>query len=362
MTEPNPSELPIYPKMRGLDFSENSNPLGPPDSVREVFLRADRYLNVYPDYKNVAVNAELARFHGVDVDTVTICNGSLEAIFALPRLLDSSRPGLMAPTYWGFEAGIRNQGKECDKVFFDRTLEFPLVELDALAGRSTILYLCNPNNPTSSYLCLDHLLPLVRNNPGCHFVVDESHLLLHEEYRTESLAPFVEQLGNVSLVYSLSKFFAVAGFRVGTLISCRRVVEAYRNWQVPYSLNTIAQACFPVCLRDADFITTTRRMMPVLVRDLCEALAEFEWLRVVPSRTNFVLTELLDGTEAVALHEDLESRGIFVRELTRSYPGIPGEWVRISVGRPEAHRRLVAAMRESHHALSARPAAAGLGR
>lgn len=330
-----------YEKMGGYDFSENANPLGPTEKIQKALRQCSGYINVYCDYKNIDINNDLAKFFEVQTDNVAIANGSLEAIYALPRFLDSSKATIIAPTYWGYAAGLEAIGKKCNKITLDKNLEYDLKKIDEAAKNSTMMFICNPNNPTSSYIYKKDIIKIIKENSNCHFIIDESHLLLHDNFFEETLSNNVEGLGNVSIVYSLSKLFSVAGLRVGALISNHKVIEQFKKWQIPYSLNTMSQVIFPVCIRDEEFVKRTRNDIHKLVKELEEDLKKFEWLEVKPSTTNFIICKIKRGITAVELAERLQKDGIYIRELSNSYSEINGEWIRISVNRREFNKLLI---------------------
>lgn len=332
----------ITSKMLGDDYSENANPLGPPEELCTSIREMSQYINIYPDYKNIDINNKLAKFLHTDLENTVVCNGSLEAIYAIPRFLDASKTSIVVPTYWGYAAGLEAIGiTEYNHVQFDKDFEFDLDAMKKAAADSTMMFICNPNNPTSSYLCKSKMLELVRSNPDCHFVIDESHLLLHDYYDAETLSSMIEELGNVSIVYSLSKLFSVAGFRVGALVANKEVIAKFKKWQVPYSLNTIAQNIFPIALEDDKFVQKTRIEIHELVKELIASLKNISYLRVKDSITNFVLCEVTGKITAVELAAKLEEDGIYIREMTTSYSEINGEWIRISVGTKELNKRLI---------------------
>lgn len=335
-----------YEKMGKEDFSENANPFGPPQKAEEALCMCSKYISVYPDYKNVDINNDLSGFLRVPVENVAICNGSLEAIYAIPRILDSSRVSVVVPTYWGYEAGLKTIDKECIKIRLTANWEFDLNKMGEEAKKSTIMFICNPNNPTTSYLFKKDMYQLVKSNPNCHFVIDESHILLHNDYYKETMNTEVENLKNVTLVYSLSKFFSVAGLRVGAVVSNYKMIEKFKKWQVPYSLNTVAQVIFPVCLKDKEFIDFTRQNISTLVKELSDDLKQFDWLEVKKSKTNFIMCKVKNRITAVELARKLEKDNMLIRELTTSYPEVNGEYIRISVNKREFNKKLIETIKE----------------
>ncbi|MBE5806465.1 MAG: histidinol-phosphate aminotransferase family protein [Clostridiales bacterium] len=334
-------ELKEYQKMGGNDFSENANPFGPSRKVEDALRMCSKYLNVYSDYKNIDINNDLSEFLQVPVENVAICNGSLEAIYAIPRILDSSKTTIVVPTYWGYEAGLKTIDKECNKVQLTDDFEFDLEKINEAAKDSTMMFICNPNNPTSSYIFKKDIYEIVKNNPNCHFVIDESHMLLHDDYLEETMNCEVETLGNITTVYSLSKLFSVAGLRVGAVVSSASTIEKFKKWQVPYSLNTVAQVIFPICLKDKEFVEYTRKNISKLVEELSNDLRQFDWLEVKESKTNFVMCRIKDRITAVELANKLQEDKIYIRELTTSYPEVNGEYIRISVNKRELNKLLI---------------------
>lgn len=334
-------ELREYEKMEGIDFSENSNPFGPSREIEDALHMCSKYLNVYSDYKNIEINNDLSEFLQVPVENIAICNGSLEAIYAIPRILDSSKTTIVVPTYWGYEAGLKAIDKECYKIYLTKDFEFDLKAINEAAKKSTMMFLCNPNNPTSSYVSKEDIYPIVKNNPNCHFIIDESHLLLHEDYSEETMNSEVEKISNITTVYSLSKLFSVAGLRVGAVVSNAKTIEKFKKWQVPYSLNTIAQVIFPLCLKDKKFVENSRKNIHKLVKELSDDLKQFEWLEVKESKTNFIICRVKDKITAIELAEKLKKDRIYIRELTTSYPEVNGEYIRISVNKRELNKLLI---------------------
>ena len=334
-------ELKEYPKMGGYDFSENANPLGPTEKIQQALKQCSGYINVYSDYKNIEINNDLAEFFKINVENIAIANGSLEAIYALPRFLDSSKSTVIAPTYWGYSAGLEVLGRKYNKITLTKELDYDLKQIDRVAKESTMMFICNPNNPTSSYIYKKDLFKIIKENKNCHFIIDESHLLLHDNFFDETLSKDVQKLKNVSIVYSLSKLFSVAGLRVGALISNSDVIEKYKKWQIPYSLNTMSQVIFPVCLKDKNFVEKTRKDIHLLVNELQDELSKLDWLEVKPSITNFIICKIKRGITAVDLAEKLQKDGIYIRELSNSYSEINGEWIRISVNRREFNKLLI---------------------
>ncbi|MCL1972441.1 MAG: aminotransferase class I/II-fold pyridoxal phosphate-dependent enzyme [Endomicrobia bacterium] len=339
-----------YKKLQTFDFAENANPLGPSSIMSDSIKFFSKYANIYPDYKNIEINRHLSDFIMSPNKNTVVCNGSMEAIFAIPQLLKTKKAGVIVPTFWAFEFIINKLNIPLKKSFLkiDNNLKYNIQDIDELAKECDLIYICNPNNPTSSFIHPQKLMKIIKKYKDCHFMIDESHILLKNNHMKLSLLNHIKNFSNVknvTLIYCLSKMFSVAGCRIGAMVSNKNTVKLFKDWQIPYSLNTLAQAFFPLALKDRNFVNSTRTELHDLRKSLIKMLQTIKELRVIPSNTNFILCEIKNGSSAVNLISNLEKEKFYIRELTTHYKDFPGEWIRISVNNTYLNTKLVEAIK-----------------
>lgn len=324
-----------------LDFSVNSNPFGPPPGVRAVWDEVA--IARYPDRECLALRAALAAHHCCSTEQIWAGNGTAELIWllALAYLRPDDEVLVAPPTFGEYAVASRLMGARVRSLPIRPQDGFrPDVDAlaDQIAARSPRLtFLCNPNNPTGTYLGRSAVEALLAANPSGLLVLDEAYVAFVRD--PWDARPLVET-GRVVLLRSMTKDCAMAGLRLGYLVAAPPVVETVRRVQPPWSVNAVAQAAGTAALRDEaqGFIdrtlAETRAAKETLVRDL-EALG----LRIHPSATHFFLVEVRD---AAATRARLMEHGILVRDCTSF--GLPG-YVRVATRRPEENRQLVAAWR-----------------
>lgn len=105
-------------------------------------------------------------------------------------------------------------GRKHTSFSLDKDFDLDMEKLSEAIQEHSLVFLCNPNNPTGTYIPRDILLDLIRRHPTSHFVIDESHLLFNKEFDEISLKKDVEQISNLTVVMSLSKFFNIPGIRM----------------------------------------------------------------------------------------------------------------------------------------------------
>lgn len=331
--------------MRYKDYSKNLNPLGPPKTIARALNHCNRYLTDYPDDNNESINRELANFFELPIENISFSNGTTEALYALPQIENAKFPIIVEPTYVGFKDALKILGIEFSSFVLEDSFEYNYEMFDWYASKATMLYFCNPNNPTFASFSKNEILTLITNHQNCHFIVDESHLLFNEDFKEQSILSEVTRYNNLSVVHSFSKFFALPGLRVGSLISNNKTISLFKKWKPPCSTSIVSHILFGLCLKNKRYIEETRSIVAILVSDLYNQLLEIEWLQPVKGKTSFVMCMLTNGYTSKYVTESLQSRGYLVRNIKDAYPHLHGEWIRISSGSNEQNSELVGVMK-----------------
>jgi histidinol-phosphate aminotransferase len=323
-----------------LDFSASLNPLGPPLGVAEALATVDP--SRYPDRWSDELVTAISNTEGAPREQVFIGNGSSELIHLLARA--HLKPGdcaiVLEPTFGEYAAACEAAGASLRRFVAGEAQGFrwnfedacPLVEVE----QPRLVYLCNPNNPTGTYLEEASVRQLAEA------VGDAGLLILDEAYRAFVDGPWESRplldLDNVVLLRSMTKDYALAGLRLGYLLGSEQTVERLRGTQPSWSVNAAAQAAGLAALQDRTHLDRAREVVRKSKAYLTGALNEIG-LEVAPSAANFLLVKV--GNAAV-VRRALLREGVAVRDCTSF--GLP-QYVRIGVRSPEDCRRLVEATR-----------------
>ena len=341
-----------------IDFSASTNPLGPSPAVLAALAAADA--GHYPDDGASALRESLASRIGLPVDRILVGNGSAEIIWllALAYLRAGDHALVVGPTFGEYARACRVMGVEPDEIRAEPAAGFavPLATIaDYLATeRPRLAFLCNPNNPTGSYLSRDEVAGLAAASPGTLLVLDEAYRsFVAEPWRSEPLVAAGSPLprgerceeiepnssprsANVALLRSLTKDHALAGLRLGYVAAAPEVVEALAKVRPPWSVNAFAQAAGLAALADDSHLAASRAEVFAAKADLVAGL-ESLGLAVTSGAANFILVAVGD---ARAFRSALLRRGLCVRDCSSF--GLPAH-ARIGVRtRPECRRLLSA--------------------
>jgi threonine-phosphate decarboxylase len=322
-----------------LDFSQNINPLGAPkDALEAARLALYEDSDRYPDLEYTGLREALADYLGVGAEMVVPTNGGAEALFLAARAAGKGGKALvLEPTFSEYAAAARASGMEPVRMVVRRPEEcfgWDSTPLRDLQGVS-VVFLCNPNNPTGDALGRDEVLEVAAlvEEAGAVLVVDEA------------FADFVPGISVTDMVdpglwvaRSLTKFFAIPGLRLGCLIcdDAARVQALQPSWPV----NAVAAAAGIAAARDRDFAEASIAEVTRLREDLFVALDALPGLQPFPGAANFLLVRGPDG-----LPERLARRGVLVRGCG-PFHGLGPEYFRVAVRGAEVNGRLVAAIGE----------------
>ena len=323
-------------------LNANENPYGPPPRVRQLIESFDA-ANIYPDPDHAALRACLSGYTGFDADRIVAGSGSDELIALLARLFVEPGGTVVAatPTFGMYAVetdliGARFVGVPRNPDDF--SIDLPrLVEA---ARDASIMFFSTPNNPTGNSVTEEEIRAVAETEVIT--VVDEAYA----EFSGKSLMFLVDEYPNVIFLRTFSKWAGLAGLRVGYGIFPAEVASILMTVKPPYNVNTLAQAAAIAAIEDLDAALATVSLIVKERAVLLEELQSLPGVRVYPSDANFLLVRFLEH-DAKELHATLLQRGIALRHFNT--PELR-DCIRITVGRPRDHERLLAAMREEMEA------------
>jgi histidinol-phosphate aminotransferase len=325
-----------------VKINQNENPWDLPEAVKRRVL--DRALvrpwSRYPDFDPRELTEALARFSGWRPDGVLAGNGSNELIEAL--LLVTVGPGtrvvIPEPTFTLYALLTRILGGEAVRVPLTAELDYDTGALVRVRRESeaAVTIVCTPNNPTGTTLSRDGIDRVCRASDGL-VVVDEAY----HEFGGETAVSLLEEHPNLVVFRTFSKAMALAGLRVGYLLSSPEIVREVNKARLPYNLNFFTQSAALAALEERTVLEEMVRRLVEERERLLERLGDVPGVRAWPSQANFFLLELL-GASPRAVFDALYRRGVLVRDVS-SYPML-SRCLRISVGTPEENETFLHAL------------------
>lgn len=338
------------PEKRILDFSASINPLGMPEAARLAMTRQVSLLGHYPEPFAEGLSDQISRMLGLNSHSIICSNGSTELIYLIPRVLKPKQVLVTAPTFSEYEKACRVSSVarvvhyELDKNsdFDINTADF-IAHMKRLSGSTTpgakqnggLAFLCNPNNPTGRIVKKDAVLRIATaaKKLKCYLVVDEAFI---DFCPGESVALAVAGNPYLLVLRSLTKFYALAGLRLGYGIFPQAVTGRFREQKEPWSVNRLATAAGSASIRDTVY---QKRTLKTLHEEKLFMEHEFtkQGIWYLSSSANYYLLQIRNAPLIIAA---LREKGILVRDCS-SFSGLDKTYIRVAVRSRKENSRLI---------------------
>jgi len=337
-----------YAELKGLgispetviDFSVSTNPFGPPPGISEAL--ANTSIERYPDSEASGLKQLLARKLGISPDNLLIGSGSTELIrLATTAYLEHNDLVIIPqPTYGEYETACHLADAQILKQPVIREPDFQLDTAEMMSllqkHRPKAIFLCNPNNPTGQYMPREEVVRIMSSSPESLIVLDEAYIAF-----TENAWSSVDLInrGNLVILRSMTKDYALAGLRLGYAIAAEPIIAALKLVRPPWNVNTFAQKAGTLVLNSDSHLkgcyNKIRKAKNFLIKEL-ERLG----LSPIPSQTNFFMVRVGNAT---AFRQALLKKGFLIRDCTSF--GLP-EYIRLAPRSLSECQRLIEAIKD----------------
>lgn len=327
----------------------NENPLGLSAAAREAVAKSAADANRYPFARAEVLRRACADFIGGKPEEIVLSQGSAEAIRASIEAY-GKEPGatLVIPelTYGDGEMAAQRNGIPVVKVKMGAgwSIDVPAMRdaaAKAAARGFAIVYFVNPNNPTGTIADTEALFSWIRSRPAnTVFLLDEAYAEFVADSSYRSGAELVrEGLGNVIVLKTFSKLFAMAGLRLGFAYAAKpTVARVHDHIAYDFFMNRPAIEAALAEMNDKAFVKLSRDENAAARAIMVKVLEELG-LEYLPSQTNFIFFNLKAPLKAFA--DAMRAEFILVG---RPFPPADG-WCRLSFVRPAEMQYVADVMR-----------------
>ena len=308
----------------------NENPYGPSERGLEAGRNAAKAGAYYPGSVETDLPALIAERHGLSMSNMIISSGSNEALQA--AMIAYGRNGkviMPALTYTAHVGYATRKGVEVKTVPLTADLS---IDLDAMAAAvddsTSLVYICNPNNPTGRTLDGDRLRAFCRAvGKRAVVMVDEAYNEITDDPDYTSVVDLVNEGENVLIMRTFSKLFGMAGLRVGYGMAKPEIARLVGDHIMAWP-NGVGLAVAFASYTDDEFIAMSRAKI-IEGRNMLVSTFERNGVATLPSQTNFVYADI--GRDAKQFAAAMRTRNIYIRDSV----GGPNNYIRVSTGRLE---------------------------
>jgi histidinol-phosphate aminotransferase len=349
-----PGEQPKIPGLIKLNTNENPYPPSP-KVLRAVKNAVDGRLRLYPNPTAQTLREKLARLHGCKPENIIVGNGSDELLalavrcFVEPPDSFARRKGMRSgqnmvqyftPSYSLYPVLAEIHGALLNPVALNADFSLPPDSIGYSPKKifhfAALTFVTTPNAPTGRGYPTRELETLCRKLKGV-VVLDEAYV----DFANENALKLALKFPNVLVARTFSKAYSLCFQRVGYFVGHPGLIAALDKIRDSYNVNGLGQIAAVATLDDLKFYRGNFKKIIATREWLGHELTK-QGFRVLPSQTNFILTQP-PAFAAQDWLQKLRDRKILVRWF-----GAPEvkDYLRITIGTPAQAAALVAAARK----------------
>jgi histidinol-phosphate aminotransferase len=324
-----------------VKLASNENPYPPIDEVKRAIVDELERTNRYPNSGSYYLCRDLAEHLGVESNQIFVGNGSNEIIDLLVRAFVGRMDEIIYPhpSFIAYDLIVSQVDVMGVMVPLRDTYFVDLLAMKKRVTQNTkLVIVCNPNNPTGTYIPGSDVEIFMHGLRSDVLVVfDEAYF----EYVTADDYPdslsLMKEYPNIIVLRTFSKMHSLAGLRIGYAIAHPDIVDCLHRVRQPFNVNRLAQAGARAALKHIDSIRGHARENSEQLRYMRDELIALGF-DVPASQTNFLLAVPPAGHGGMV--GTLEDNGIIVRSA-KSW-GFGEDSFRVTVGTKEENERFIA--------------------
>lgn len=320
-----------------IDFSSNINPLGISRQVlKEIRKNLKQISHVYPDSNCNLLKKSIAKYveHDIDTEWISVGNGATEIIHNFVRALSLSNSIIITPTFCEYELVSKRCKMKIDYIPLSKKLQ---IQADKVIEKSKInsnslIFICNPNNPTGlvNTQMIAKILSSIDRSKTI-LLIDESFIEFLNDIEKESLISKIKEYDNLAILRSMTKSYGLAGLRLGYLIANPHLIRKLKPFQIPWSVNGIAQIAGIAALNDQDHVNRAKKIIQKERNYMYKKINNKEnHANALRSDVNFFLIKLKNINSINYQKILLNFHGILVRDCS-SFRGMSTDFIRVAV-------------------------------
>ena len=321
-----------------VKLASNESPEGSFPGVSEAIAGVLDGSNRYPDSDVYDLTIAMADDLGVERDQVWFGAGSTGLLGAIA--LNMGGAGTSAvyawPSFVMYRIISRWADTEAVEVPLDADHRHDLDAMrEAVRDDTTVVYVCNPNNPTGTIVSGEDLVAFIDSVPeSALVVVDEAYHHFVSDPSYSSFLDAATERPNVLVLRTFSKVYGLAALRIGYAVGEAGLLDKLRRTQAPFTVSAVAQAAAISSLGNEAEMQRRIDANAAGRHQLAGVFSE-RGLDHADSQTNFVCFKLGDDSAAVA--SSFVRQGVIVRPLARG-------WIRVTIGTSLENERFVSAL------------------
>ncbi len=297
----------------------NENLAFPENIMKKLLIQVANKIDprIYPEDYCDSLCELIAEDLKLNSNQVVIGNGGDKIIDLMVRLtiVKGKSAIVINPTYPMFEHAIKIQGGLMKELFltpapdFDLDTEIILANIDPKNDR--LMFLCSPNNPTGNQFVEEKLVQLISEFPGI-IALDETYT----DFGGRSMVSRLGEFPNLIIMKSMSKFYALAGMRVGYALADPFIISRIKELHPAFNVNSASLELAKSIVQEKELLKSVKTEIIAERKRVFSELKNIDGITPYTSLTNFISFNTGEIRAAEIRDKLLKQYGILVRDMS----------------------------------------------
>lgn len=317
-----------------IDLTLSENPLGcspvVTNTIRRDTLQCVPTPNRYPTSNGNLLKNQLAGILGGKTNNYFVTNGSENIIINIPRILARPNDLAIIPqlSFPLFALYCQFAGLKIELVLMKNDLGIDLAKCREVAVQRpypSLIFICNPNNPTGMLLKRSDILDFLDRIPEeIIVIIDEANI----DFGGESVINHALIRKNVIVLRTFSKGFGLAGMRIGFAVGDTELIRQLTEQTPPFPITSVSEQLAITALSDMDFVEKSKQYM-TKQREIIKKNLKKLGCTVFNSQANNIFAKLPNTIEPKVFFEKLKLNDVSVVKGSK-FTGFDDSYFRIS--------------------------------
>ena len=328
-------------KAAKVKLSANESALGPSPKAIKEYLKLSKNFKRYPDSEGVNLRKTIAKKFKLDFNRIILGSGSDQILELICKAFLRKGDEVIVPKYSFLIYRLYSRINGA-KVLYSKEINFTISIDDILkkvTNKTKIVFLANPNNPTSTYVDKKKLLFLRKKlRSNILLVVDDAYSEYVKQKNYSSGLQLFSNFKNVIVTRTFSKIYGLAGLRVGWGYGSKEITNSLNQYKPPFNINSPALSAAEAAIQDNAWLN---KEIKHVKKWNDKFFKEFEKLNIETNKsfTNFLLINFDKVKKnSSIIFRRLAGAGILVRKMNNY--GIKNS-LRVTIGKNDENKKLI---------------------
>jgi histidinol-phosphate aminotransferase len=322
----------------------NENPFGPSEVAKKAIIDTVPVACRYPMRAMGDLTSKIAAYEKIKQENILLAAGSTPLLMAAALAYCKAGTNVVSgdPTYADLPSKAAKYGATWVKVPLTTDYKLDLQAMEkAVDANTTLVYICNPNNPTGTVVDTAALRAFVdRVSKKTMVFVDEAYNDYMADPQGSTLIPMADANPNIIIARTFSKIYGFAGIRIGYIVTQPDTIKKLLLYtEASMSISTTTLQAAIASYQEREYMDGVLKKTTESKEYLYSVLKK-EGYTYVPAVANFVIFPIkMDGKQFT---DEMMKRSVGVRFWKFNNQ----DWCRISIGRMDEMEAFAAAFKE----------------